>query len=234
MEDEGDFSHAIRKRIGDLDPSLTIEKFSISDGALDIKIGYGHRVFGIEAGIGLRVDGADDNRLAGSVLEVEAVENRDNFIDGIGVRLDADLISQVLADSSNGDVLVSGGFVDDLHADAEDGFTLGPHGDIDGLSEVCSEAKSVPFRCHLDGLFGVFALNETSEVDYSCDFIDMDADLLDVGVRVDILVNFHFLSVHLLLQWSSLTQVQHLIVVQQLNCHQAEIVLLPFLRLLGV
>jgi hypothetical protein len=66
VEDEGHFCHAVREGIGDFDPGLAIDQNGIGDGSSDVEIGrvqFG--AIGIDAGIGLGVDGADDDGLAG-------------------------------------------------------------------------------------------------------------------------------------------------------------------------
>lgn len=55
------------------------------------------------------------------------VEDGDYFVDGVGIWLDTDLVGEVLADGSDGDVFLDGCFVDDLHADTENGLGPSPH-----------------------------------------------------------------------------------------------------------
>lgn len=55
------------------------------------------------------------------------IEDRYDFIDGIGIWLDADLIGEILADSGDCDIFLGGSLVDDLHTDTKDGFGSSCH-----------------------------------------------------------------------------------------------------------
>jgi hypothetical protein len=111
----------------------------------------------------------------------------------------------------------------DLHADAEDGSGFGPDRQDEGKSEVGSEPECVSLWPNGNCLLGVLALNDAINFDDSCDLVDMDSDFLNVGVRVDILVEFHLSTLQFFLKGPVFSQVLYFILVEHLQCYQVEI-----------
>ncbi len=116
----------------------------------------------VHAGVGFRVNNADNDGLCGCIAEVEIIEDRGDFINSIRVWLYLYSIGQILADRDDiFSCLVC--FMDDLHTDAEYRFGLCSHRNIDRKGKVCGKSKSAGFRHDLNRLFGIFTLYDSTE-----------------------------------------------------------------------
>jgi hypothetical protein len=153
--------------------------------------GDGGLVGQVDAGVGLEVDCAGDDGLAGFVLEQELVVDGGDLEDGVGVGVYADGVGEILSDGVDvrGVLLV---FQDDLHVDAEDGLGVCADGDEDGPVEVGHEAERGAFGLDRDRVGGVGVFADSAQFDDAGDVVDVDADLFDVGVGVNVFVYFHF------------------------------------------
>jgi len=78
-------------------------------------------------------------------------------------------------------------------------------------------------RSDCDCLLSVFTLDDAIKFDDACNLVDMHSDFFDVGIRVDILVQFHLIASQLLLQGTVLSQILHFVLVEHLQCYQVEI-----------
>jgi hypothetical protein len=143
--------------------------------------------------------------LTSGIAKTKIIEDRNNLENRIRIWLDLHSVCYILANFNYVCPLIPLWFVDYLHCYSENCFGVCSNWGINGLSEIFCKFQHTKLGLNSLRVCLLRTLNYSIEVNTSNNFINMNANFLNIRIRVNVLIYFHFSLSEFLLQRPTLS-----------------------------